>query len=167
MGFPLNSVIDAIADDITLNPSAATVRLRAQGDLVGVCEVDVRLGERSVRVDEPRSAGGTGAAPNPIEYALASLGACQAITYRYWSARLGIPFDRLRVEVQGDLDIRGMFGLEEGVRAGLGKVDVQVKLSGPEPASRYEELRRAVDEHCAILETFANPVAVNTRLTVS
>lgn len=167
MAQSLNSVIDAIADDITLNPSAASVRLRCAGDLVGTCEVDVRIGERVVKVDESKSVGGTGAAPNPVEYALGSLGACQAITYRYWSEMLGIRFDRLRVEVRGELDIRGMFGLEEGVRAGLDKVDVQVHLSGPETPERYEALRRAVDEHCAVLETLVNPVSVSTRLNVT
>jgi putative redox protein len=167
MAQSLNSFIDAIADDITLNPSAASVRLRCAGDLVGTCEVDVRIGERVFKVDEPKTVGGTGIAPNPVEYALGSLGACQAITYRYWSEKLGIRFDRLRVEVRGDMDIRGMFGLEEGVHAGLDKVEVQVHLSGPDTLERYEALRRAVDEHCAVLETFVKPVPVRTSLTVT
>lgn len=167
MGMPLNSVIDAIADDITLNPSAADVRLQASGDLVGLCEVDVRLGERVVKMDEPKYAGGTGLAPNPVEYALGSLGACQAITYRYWSEKLGIRFDRLRVEVRADMDIRGMFGLQEGVPAGFGNVAVRVHLSGPDTLERYTALRRAVDEHCAILDVFARPLPVTTSLIVT
>lgn len=167
MRMPLNSVIDAIADDITLNPSAADVRLRADSDLVGICEVDVRLGDRVVKVDEPRNAGGTDAAPNPVEYALASLGACQAITYRYWSEKLGIRFERLRVEVHAAMDIRGMFGLQDGVPVGFGNVDVRVHLSGPDPLERYQALRRAVDEHCAVLDVFARPLPVTTSLIVT
>ena len=34
-------------------------------------------------------------AANPVQYALASLGSCQAITYQFWAEQLGIGFDTL------------------------------------------------------------------------
>jgi putative redox protein len=160
----IKNVIEATADAVTLNPAAAVARFAADSDLVGACEVDVRIGDKTVKVDEPESLGGSGCAPNPVEYALGSLGSCQAITYRFWSEKLGIRIDKLRVEVQGDLDVRGVFGIQNGVRPGFGKVDVKVHLSGPETPERYEELRRAVNEHCPVLDIFANPVPVRTHL---
>jgi len=162
---PLHKAFDDVAAAITVDPRFASTRFSADSDLIGLCEVDVRIGGRTVKVDEPVSLGGQDAAPNPMEYALASLGSCQAITYRYWSERLGVKVDRLRVEVRGDQDVRGVFGLED-VRAGFGRVDVHVRLSGPETPERYAALRDAVDRHCPLLDLFASPVPVRTRLSV-
>jgi len=73
-----------------------------------------------------------------------------------WSEKLNIPLNEVQVNVQGNLDIRGVLGLEEGVRAGFRDVAVAVRISGPEPAERYEKLRSAVDQHSAVLDIFAN-----------
>jgi uncharacterized OsmC-like protein len=162
---PVRKAFDELAAAITVDPRFAANRFSADSDLIGVCEVDVRVGGRTLKVDEPARLGGLDTAPNPMEYALASLGACQAITYRYWSERLGVRIDRLRVEVRGEQDVRGVFGFES-VRAGFGRVDVEVLLRGPEPPERYEALREAVDRHCPLLDLFASPVPVRTRLSL-
>jgi uncharacterized OsmC-like protein len=136
----------------------------AQGTLVGVTEVDIRTGAHSFKADEPRSIGGTGAAANPVQYALASLGSCQAITYRFWAAQLGVTLDSITVRVEGDLDLRGFFGVDDGVRPGLSAVRVEVTVTGPESEERYAELATAVDEHCPVLDLFRNPVPVSRAL---
>jgi uncharacterized OsmC-like protein len=146
----------AVADD----PARARVRFTAQGTLVGVTEVDVRTGVHAFKVDEPPALGGGNVAANPVQYALASLGSCQAITYRLWAAELGISFDTLTVRVEGDLDTRGLYGLDDTVRPGLTAVRVEVTVAGPESAERYAELAAAVDAHCPVLDLFTNPVPV-------
>ena len=93
-----------------------------------------------------------------MQYALASLGSCQAITYQFWAEQLGIGFDTLSVRVEGDLDIRGFFGFDDSVRPGFSAVRLEVTVTGPESPERYEELAAAVDEHCPVLDLFANPV---------
>jgi uncharacterized OsmC-like protein len=138
------------------------VTVPARCALVGPTAVEVRLGGQVVAVDEPQALGGQGTAPSPDQYALAALGACEAITFRYWSGRLGIPFDELRVEVRGDIDLRASLGLAHGVRPGYGAVRIAVRVWGPAPAERYEELLRAVDEHASVLDVFRNEVHVQT-----
>jgi uncharacterized OsmC-like protein len=150
----------AVDDD----PANAQAQFTAQGTLVGVTEVDIRTGEHSFKVDEPAALGGADAAANPVQYALASLGSCQAITYQFWAEQLGIGFDSLSVRVEGDLDIRGFLGFDDGVRPGLSAVRVEVTVSGPESPERYEELAAAVDQHCPVLDLFANPVPVTRTL---
>ncbi len=58
--------------------------------------------------------------------------------------------------------MRGFFGLDDAVRPGFGAVRLRVRLLGPEPAERYAELHRAVEEHCPVLDLFANPTPVTT-----
>jgi uncharacterized OsmC-like protein len=146
----------AVADDA----ANAQAVFSAQGTLVGVTEVDIRTGEHTFKVDEPPALGGADVAANPVQYALASLGSCQAITYRFWAEQLGISFDSLSVRVEGDLDVRGFFGFDDTVRPGFSAVRVHVAVSGPESAERYQQLAAAVDEHCPVLDLFKNPVQV-------
>ena len=136
----------------------------AEGTLVGVTEVDIRTGAHSFKVDEPASVGGANVAANPVQYALASLGSCQAITYQFWAEQLGIGFDTLSVRVEGDLDIRGFFGFDDGVRPGFSALRLEVTVTGPESPERYQDLAAAVDRHCPVLDLFANPVPVTRTL---
>ena len=142
------------------------VTIPARCVLVGPTAVEVRLGGRLVAVDEPHALGGQGTAPTPEQYALAALGACEAISFRYWSDRLAIPFDELRVEVRGDIDLGASLGLAHGVRPGYGAVRLTVLLQGPAPAERYGALLRAVDEHASILDVFRKEVRVETSIAV-
>ena len=141
------------------------VTVPARCALVGPTAVEVRLGGRVVAVDEPEALGGQGTAPTPEQYALAALGACEAITFRYWSERLGIPFDELRVDVRGEIDLRAALGLADGARPGYRSVQLTVRVAGPESAVRYAELLRAVDDHAPVLDVFRNAVGVETALT--
>jgi uncharacterized OsmC-like protein len=157
------SLVSLIADTRTAvasDPANAQALFSAEGTLVGVTEVDIRTGAHAFKADEPPALGGADVAANPVQYALASLGSCQAITYRFWAAQLGIAFDTLTVRVEGDLDIRGFFGFDEAVRPGLTAVRVEVSVTGPESAERYAELAAAVDAHCPVLDLFKNPVPV-------
>jgi len=160
----LGSLIADTRKAVDDDPANAQAQFTAQGTLVGVTEVDIRTGEHSFKVDEPAALGGADVAANPVQYALASLGSCQAITYQFWAEQLGIGFDSLSVRVEGDLDIRGFLGFDEGVRPGLSAVRVEVTVTGPESPGRYEELAAAVDRHCPVLDLFANPVSVTRTL---
>jgi uncharacterized OsmC-like protein len=142
----------------------AQVVFSAQGTLVGITEVDVRTGTHTFKVDEPPALGGADVAANPVQYALASLGSCQAITYRFWAEQLGISFDSLSVRLEGDLDIRGFFGFDDTVRPGFTAIRVDVTVTGPESEERYQELAAAVDAHCPVLDLFTNPVPVTRTL---
>jgi uncharacterized OsmC-like protein len=163
----LDSLIIDTRKAITDDAAAAQAAFTAQGTLVGVTEVDIRTGAHTFNVDEPPALGGADLAANPVQYALASLGSCQAITYRIWATHLGIELDALSVRVTGDLDLRGFFGVDDSVRPGFAAVQVEVTVTGPETEERYAELAAAVDEHCPVLDLFKNPVPVTRSLVTS
>ena len=157
----LDTLIAETRQAITEDASKAQAAFTAEGTLVGVTEVDIRTGAHTFKVDEPPALGGADIAANPVQYALASLGSCQAITNRLWAEHLGIELDSLTVRVAGDLDLRGFFGTDDSVRPGFTAVRVEVAVAGPETAERYAELAAAVDEHCPVLDLFRNPVPVS------
>jgi uncharacterized OsmC-like protein len=81
--------------------TAATVR---EGTL---CEV-AEDGWKFV-VDMPQTLGGTAKGPTPGTYVRSGLAACLAIGYSMRAALLGVPIRRVQVEVQADIDLRGIF----------------------------------------------------------
>jgi len=163
----IDSLIAATRTAVADDPANAQALFSAEGTLVGITEVDIRTGAHTFKVDEPPALGGADVAANPVQYALASLGSCQAITYRFWAAQLGISFDKLTVRLEGDLDIRGFFGFDDTVRPGFTAIRVEVTVTGQESDERYAELAAAVDEHCPVLDLFKNPVPVTRTITAA
>lgn len=155
-----------LADRFRAEPAKARVTIAVATEVSEgmLCSTTVR--EHSVEADEPRSFGGSDAAQSPVELLLSSLATCQAITYRLWAAELGIALERVGVEVEGVLDLRGFLGLDEGARAGYERLGMTVTLEGPEGRGRYEELAAAVDRHCPVLDVLSRPVPVTTELVL-
>jgi putative redox protein len=163
----ITAAIEANEQAIGADPGRARVVFRVQGGLVGPTAVDLHARSHELKVDEPASLAGANGAANPVEYALAALASCQAITYRFWAAKLGIELDSVEVAAEGDLDLRGFFGLDAGVRPGFTGIRLDVTPTGPESAERYRELADAVDAHCPVLDLFAGPTPVDRRLAVT
>ena len=119
---------------------------------------DAGEADRTQARDRGRRAEGIGggdAAASPVEYALAALASCQAITYRLWATKLGIELDGLEIAVEGDLDLHGFFGLDDAVRPGFSAIRIDVTPIGPSP-ERFAELADAVDAHCPVLDLIAD-----------
>lgn len=163
----LTELIDATADAVAADTANAAVVFRVTGSGTEGVRTDLDVRSHRVVVDEPPTLGGEDVAANPVEYALAAFASCQVVTYRFWAAKLGIELGDLTVAAEGDLDVRGFFGLDDAVRPGFGAVRIAVTIDGPESPERYEELRAAVDAHCPVLDLFGNPTPVSTEVKVA
>jgi uncharacterized OsmC-like protein len=156
-----------IIETFRAEPAQAAVSMKVTSDLIEGVRCDAPIRQHGLVVDEPPTLGGTDAGPSPVELALASLGTCQAITYRVWAAQLGIALADVRVEAEGDIDLRRFFGLDDEVRPGFGAIRLRVELEGPESPARYQELAEAVDRHCPVLDLVRNPVPVERVVVTS
>lgn len=163
----IRDVVEGTRLAVAEEPARAVVRVKAEARLESGTETAVRMGAHTMTVDEPKSIGGTGTGPNPVQLVLGTLASCQALTYRYWAEILGIRLDGVTIRVEGDLDVRGYFGLDPAASPGVTAVQCTVTLDGPEDEARYRELARTVDEHCPVLETFTKPIPVERHVEVS
>lgn len=147
--------------------SAATIRPRVRTSLVAgtPTRVDVTAGRHGFAIDEPATLGGDDTGANPVEHLLAALGACQVISYQVWAAKLGLTLDGITVDLTGDLDVRGFFGVDEQVRPGFTTIHVDAHLTGPETADAYRELTALVDRHCPVLDVLTAGVQVTSTVT--
>lgn len=160
----LGGVIAATDDAVQADAKNAQVVFRGSATAHDAVASTVTLGKFSVEVDEPPALGGDNTAANPVEYYLASLLSCQVVTYRVWAEKLGIVVDDIKAKAEGDLDVRGFFGFDDDVRPGFGEVRVIVTITGPETRERYEELQKAADDHCPVLDLTRNPTPIRTVL---
>ena len=148
------------------DPARAVVRLRTEARMGDRTRVDLRAGAFEFGADEPPSVGGTGTAPNPVQLALAALGSCQAITYRYWAEELGLRLDGVTITVEADFDTGAFFGFpgSTGIPSPQA-VRTSVTLEGPEPG--YDKLIATVDEHCPVLDLFTRAIPVERTVTTA
>src|SRR5262245_66447364 len=86
-------------------------------------------------VDEPPGLLGDDTAPNPSEASLAALGSCLAVGIHANAVACGITVFKLEIELEGDLNITGVWGSGERSNKPVGFNDVGAKggLEGGSP----------------------------------
>ena len=152
-----------LADRYRAEPGRAAVTQRVQTELRRGMRCETTSRGHVAVADEPRSLGGTNTAQSPVELFLTSIATCQAGTYRLWASELGIALERVTVEVEGDIDLRGLLGLAE-VAPGYGAIRIRVHLEGPEDEARYRLLAEEADRHCPLLDVLVRPVPLEREL---
>jgi uncharacterized OsmC-like protein len=151
-------------DRIARDATNAQLTYKVTGRGVGSVGTEIRAGKHTFLVDEPAALAGDDAAASPVEYALGALISCQVVVFRLYAQALGLTIDDIEVSAEGDLDVRKLFGIDESGRAGFHDVRVKVDITGPNTAEEYEKLRAVVEEHCPVLDLFANTVPTSGSL---
>lgn len=164
MATTFKPVFEAAQQGLTADPSTAKAVFEAESRQADGLKSEVRIRQFHLDVDEPEALGGKDQGPNPVEYVLAALASCQEITYRLYADALGIPLNNVSVRIKGDIDLRGFFAVEEGVRPGYQAIEAEVTLDSPADEDTLRRLKEKVDRHCPVLDILANPTPVSLAL---
>ena len=148
------------------DPKKAQVTFESNSALQQGLRSEVAIREHQLTVDEPASLGGTDTGPNPVELVLAALGSCQEITYRAYATALGIPLDNVSVQLEGFIDLRGFFAVDDTVRPGYQQLKGTVKLESSASDEQLQQLRDIVNAHCPVLDIISKPVPVELELDI-
>jgi putative redox protein len=133
------------------NADSETVTVSETG--LGKYQVEARVGDAALLIDEPVSAGGLGAGPNPYNLLSAALGACTTMTIRLYAARKGWPLTHVQTAVRhtrANLSARDSFVLE-------------IALDGELDAEQRARLME-IAEHCPVHLTLARGSEVSATL---
>src|SRR3954452_13836668 len=98
----------------------------------------------SIDIDEPFELGGTDRSANPQEHLLAALNACMTVGYVAQCAVRGITLERLEIETDGEIDLRGFFGLDPAVPPGYESLRYTVRIKGNGTREQFAEIHEAV-----------------------
>lgn len=115
-------------------------RSRIKGFFAGNTEDSAREEAFILDADEPVIAAGQDSAPNSMEYMLHALATCLTGTLVYHAAVRGIGIDSVESSYAGDMDVRGLFGLTDGVCKGFNKVTIDMRVKSKATVDELTEL---------------------------
>ena len=72
----------------------------------------------------------------------------------------------MSVTLDGDIDLRGFFAVDDSVRPGYNAIRGTVKLVSSAPEADLQKLREAVNAHCPVLDILTKPVPVELSLDI-
>jgi uncharacterized OsmC-like protein len=114
-----------------------------------------------LNADEPALLAGDDEAPNPVEHLLNALASCVTTSIVAHAAVRGIEIEELESELEGDLDMRGFFGLEDSVPKGFS--DIRVKFKAKADAANLNRLKELA-EFSPVLNTITKGARVQVQV---
>jgi len=152
----LKDIFAATQDSFRQRPAGAAATFTAATRQLAGLKSEATIRDFRLTLDEPPALGGSDSGPNPVEIILAALGTCQEITYRLYADSLGIPLNHVSVKVEGRIDFRGFFAVDEAVRPGFRDIRAVVEIDSPAKTGDIQRLKDAVDRHCPVLDILRN-----------
>jgi uncharacterized OsmC-like protein len=163
--------------DIAADPKKGATQWRVSTRWMGGTRSDThvtsyRIGGQEVRkdftlqADEPLEIGGTNLHANPQEYLLAALNACMTVGYVAACALEGIVIEGLRIESEGDIDLRGFLGIDASVKPGYDEIRYTVHLKAKATPAQLERVHDVVCRTSPNRFTIAHPIRLETRLVL-
>jgi uncharacterized OsmC-like protein/alpha/beta superfamily hydrolase len=128
----------------------------------GKFEQSVIVGKHRFLADEPVSAGGNGAGPNPYDYLLAGLGACTSMTIRLYADLKKLPLRHVSVRLTHDKIHAADCENCETKEGKIDRVDREVTLEGDLTAEQRARLMEIADK-CPVHRTLTSEIDIRTR----
>ena len=110
--------------------------------------------------DEPPVLLGNNAGANPGESLLHALAGCLTTTLILHATARGIVIRELSTEIQGDIDLQGVLGLDETVDPRFEKINVRLNVKADCSDEELEKLFVYARDHSSIYRTITRPVPV-------
>jgi uncharacterized OsmC-like protein len=116
--------------------------------------------------DEPNELCGTNTAPNPQEYLLGSLNQCMTVGYVAGAALYGVELESLRIESEGNIDLRGFLGISKAVPAGYDEIRYTVRIKGKGTAEQMRKIHELVMATSPNRFNLSQPIRLAAELVV-
>ncbi len=169
----LRTLIDGVRRDVAKGKThwrvtsawqgQARSRTRVEGFEIGGERVARRF---SIDIDEPNELGGSNRFANPQEHLLAALNACMTVGYVAQCAVRGITLEKLEIETDGEIDLRGFLGIDPAVPPGYEKLRYVVRIKGSGTREQFVEIHKAVMATSPNFHNVSRPVDLKPTLIV-
>lgn len=154
-----------LANHIEADPSAGSTTWSASVAWNGAFRSESTIrGFDPIPSDEPGALGGDDTAPNPVEQLLAAFGNCLVVGYAANATAAGIDVQDLRVDLEGDLDLRTFLGLDPEGNAGYEAIRVSVHIESDATPEQLADLHERVVATSPVGHTLGRAVPLDVQL---
>ncbi len=147
-------------------PEAALYRPKVTSRHIKNLYTESQAREHLVKADYAEAAGGDNEAPNPIELLLAAFAACIEAAFYEFAVHEGFTITSLTVNVEGTLDLRGLFMIDD-VSAGFKDLRYDLHIESPDDEEKVRGLAEKVVAHCPVVDSLKRPTQISGEITIS
>jgi uncharacterized OsmC-like protein len=157
--------LEGLIGHVKEKPAAGQTVWQARTQWLGGFQSQANIRDFQIKMDEPPPLGGSNTAPNMVEVVLGAYGCCLTTGYVMNAGLQGIKLEGVEIELEGDLDLQGFFGLSSEVSPGYSGIRVNVHLSAPEATpEQLQALHDKVVQTSPVGAILARPVPTQTNL---
>jgi uncharacterized OsmC-like protein len=160
----LRSIQKPLKDKYRSDPASSRITLKAQGDQTNTpiaCSVEV--GQKILEAQAHSGVGGPGTAACSGDLLLGALAACAQLTCQLVATAMGIPFEHIRVEVEGEMDLSGTLGISKEVPVGFQDIHAKFDIDAPDAtAEQLAALKDKTEQYCVVMQTLLQPPRIRT-----
>ena len=163
----LRSIQKPLKEKYRSDPNSSRITLRAQSDQSDTpitCSVEV--GQKIFEAQAHSGVGGPGTAACSGDLLLGALAACAQLTCQLVATAMKIPFEHIRVEVEGEMDLSGTLGISKEVPVGFQDIHAQFDIKAPDATpDQLAALKEKTEQYCVVLQTMLHPPKIEARWT--
>ncbi len=123
---------------------------------------EIVVGKHGLVGDEPVSAGGGGAGPDPYDYLLTALGVCTSMTVGLYARRKQIPLENITISLSHSRIYAQDCEECETKEGMLDRIDVEVELTGSLSAEQHAKLMEIAGK-CPVHRTLTSEINIRLR----
>jgi uncharacterized OsmC-like protein len=109
---------------------------------------------------EPPVLLGNNEGANPVEFLLHALAGCVTTTFVLHAMARGITIRELSTELEGNIDLQGLLGLDDNVPPGYEQIDIRMHVKADCSGQELDDLLAYAQQHSPVCNTVCRPVPV-------
>jgi uncharacterized OsmC-like protein len=148
-------------------PEAATITLKAQGQISEGISCKVDTGKALIEAGLHPATGGNGMLACSGDMLLEALVACAGVTLKAVATAIGVQLRDAKINAEGDLDFRGTLGVSKEVPVGFKAIRLSFVLDSDATDEQIQSLAKLTERYCVVYQTLMKGVQVDTKFAQS